>query len=368
MRSEISESILFTQVYLLLVFLMVMLCTFTLALSTEPVFQRGLTQCQMLEHLEHTNHEAIDNTRIKFGNPNCSDSGNHTEEALSETDLVWEEIDSDTNDTTDMTNVTKTKVILPDIKIKTEMFDMLEYIAGAFFTMDLLIRLFTCPSLLEFFKSILNIFDILAVLGFYCHLLVVHLHKAYKYDAGWAEMVNYMQIFRIMRLLRIIRNVRASRVLVFSIRSNLHDISLLFLLLMIGVSTSACLVYFLEDRDAIPTIPQAWYWSIITLTTVGYGDITPKSAGGRIVAAGLAVCGILMLAITVPMFVNNFLTLYQYSCIDASIEEKQESDEINRKQCTRTVVHMSDKQENHVSIRTRQDRTPDTTYDTKVVH
>lgn len=300
---------------------MVVLCIMTLALSTVPALQRKLSKCELLEYLEHSDHDVAEKARIKLGDPDCSGSFFHDEEEnIEEIYYNWEEEEALYIDgilTTSTSNIS-----LPRKKIRLFALEVLEHITAAFFTVDLLLRLITCPSILRFFRSLINIFDILAVVGFYIHIIVINTQKEYKYENNWIRFINYLQIFRVMRLFRIVRNVRASRVLSFSLRQNARDMTLLVLLVMIGVSTSASLIYFIEDRTDIESIPIGWYWAMITLTTVGYGDITPKTGLGRIVAAFLAICGVLLLAVTLPMFVNNFLTLYQYSCLDDKIEEQ----------------------------------------------
>lgn len=295
---------------------MIMLCTVELALSTVPKFHRKLTRCELLEYLEHSEHDYFEKARAKFGDPDCSGFHYGDDYDLDDDDLNWMEYEDGNK------SISKSNITLPDKRVPLFVFDVLEMITGAFFTVDMLLRLFSCPSFVRFFRSVINIFDILALIGFYIHVAVINIEKEHKYEIGWIRIINFLQIFRVMRLFRIIRNVRASRVLAFSIRQNGRDMTLLVLLVMITVSTAASLVYFLEDRSVIESIPVAWYWAMITLTTVGYGDITPKSCFGRVVAALLAICGVLLLAITLPMFVNNFLTLYQYSCVDETIQDR----------------------------------------------
>jgi voltage-gated potassium channel Kch len=58
---------------------------------------------------------------------------------------------------------------------------------------------------------------------------------------------------------------------------------------------------------------DAWWWSIVTMTTVGYGDIYPKSVVGRILGGLCALYGVLMFSMTLPIFVNTFHTVYQYA-------------------------------------------------------
>ncbi|XP_045161826.2 potassium voltage-gated channel subfamily B member 1-like [Mercenaria mercenaria] len=317
--ADFKENTVCAKVYIVTVFVMIMLCVFTLAFSTEPMFQRPLRKCEMLEYLEHSNNEVAEYARERFGNPECSsDHVINSDEEISETDMQWQQINSETNGTGSVE-----EIILPRVMVRHQVFEALEYFTAVFFTVELLIRIFTCPSLSDFFTNILNIFDILAVLGFYIHIAIININKEYRYQYGWVRSISYIQIFRIMRLFRVVRNVRLSRVLTFSIRKNARDMSFLLLLFLMGVFSSASLIYFIEERDSIASIPVAWYWATITFTTVGYGDIKPTTGAGRFVAAVLGMCGVLLLSITLPMYVNNFLTLYKYSCLDKYIQERK---------------------------------------------
>ena len=94
--------------------------------------------------------------------------------------------------------------------------------------------------------------------------------------------------------------------------------------MLVGISTFAMLYYLFESRTDVDSIPLAWYWTIVTMTTVGYGDISPKTVGGRIIATVCACCGVLLLAVTLPVFVNNFMTLYQYSSINDVAQRAKE--------------------------------------------
>jgi hypothetical protein len=213
---------------------------------------------------------------------------------------------------------------IPDLSVPKFPFLVLEVIINTFFTIDLALRLVSCPSLKRYLTSIINVLDAFALLSCYVHLLIVSIEKEYRYtESIWLNLLDFAQVFRALRLFRVVKNVRASKVLAYSLTQDLRDMTLLVMLLFVGISTFSCLIYFAESRVTIPSIPSAWYWAIVTMTTVGYGDISPLTGFGRVIASVCAICGVLLLAITLPMFVNNFLTLYQYSCVNDSIEKRK---------------------------------------------
>lgn len=312
-----------------------MISIFTLALSTEPSFQRSLTNCEMLEYLEYFKHESFKNAYNSFGAPSCQflkdpAQGNPSPSGQSSG------MESGSTKTPKKPSpphnslTTNAPVELPDIYLPHDSLRYTEISISVLFTIDLMLRMFSCPCIKKYFKSFVNVIDILALVSFYAHELLIQIRKGDKYTDGWVRAISYIQIVRAFRLFRFAKNVRASLVLTYTLRQNIKDMSLLVLLLIIGTSISANVMYFV-DRANIRSIPEAWYWSIITLTTVGYGDVTPGTTGAKIVASVLAVCGVLLLSVTLPLFVNNFLTLYQYSCLEETVDAKKNTDKDSRK-------------------------------------
>ncbi|WAR15478.1 KCNAB-like protein [Mya arenaria] len=293
--------------------------------STLPA-KRRLTKCEYLEYLEEIGNRDVEKAREKLGVDECGGSS------------FFEESDNDISFDWDydwtyyywdyVENVNKSaQVTLPVVETRLYVFEILEMITVAFFTLDFIIRLVCCPSLRNFFRSFTNIIDFLALGGFYVYILIINLEKKHRYNYGLIKFLNYFQIFRTLRVIRIVSNIRATRVLVFSIRQNIKDMLMLVLMLTVAVSVTSHLIYFMEDPKTIGSIPNAWYWAVITLTTVGYGDITPVTALGKILASLMAISGVLLLAVTLPMFVNNFLTLYQYACLDEYIGSKESEEQ-----------------------------------------
>ena len=298
------------QAYLAIVFAMVIFGIVVEALATESQFQRKLSKCEYIEYLKHSDHKDAGDVE-KALNVDCSMS--------SFVDYSGEYDSIDYNDFDNSSTIHDPPVLRTPIFILVA----LDYIPAAFFTIDFIVRFVCCPSKRKFVTSLLNIVDIVALVGFYIYVLYLATEKEHKYKHSWVKLFHFLQVLRIMRLFRVVKHLRASRVLAFSLKQNLKDMALLAMLLLIFTCFTANLIYFIEDHKVISSVPSAWYWSIITLTTVGYGDIAPITGGGRALACVMSICGVLLLAITLPMFVNNFLTLYQYAYLDDFIEDKK---------------------------------------------
>ena len=211
---------------------------------------------------------------------------------------------------------------IPKIKVQKRVFDILDIVLLVFFTLDLALRLTCCPSIPKYFVSIINIVDIIAVAGTYVYVIGLNIEKDKKYVDSWLNIIQYFQVFRTLRLFRVVKNVRASKVLVYSVKHSILDLLLLLMFVLIAVCTFASIVYFTESRDTIESIPEGWWWAIVTLTTVGYGDVVPQTGIGRLVGAICAITGVVILSLTMPIFVNNFLALYQYAMVDETLQAK----------------------------------------------
>jgi hypothetical protein len=220
-------------------------------------------------------------------------------------------------------------VSVPNMKVTIYTLSLLEIITIAFFSVDLVLRLVSCPSLKHYFFCIINITDALALVCTCIHLLVLHMHKHWRYTDSWIDMLEYSQMLRALRLFRIVSNIRAGKVLAYSIRANVKDLFILCLFLIAGMCTFASCFYIAEDKKNVSSILIGWYWAVVTMTTVGYGDISPQSQGGRFVACICAMAGVLLFALTLPIFANHFLTLYQHSDATHAFQKHRGNDYSN---------------------------------------
>lgn len=302
----------------------VLLSVLSLALSTLPVFDQTLSACELREYMDY--FEGFDDQSKKFLEKiDClSDPYMELERVrneydaknVSEYDMGHDDYDDDSRP------INPRKVNLPTtITKRNDKFTSFEYTVITFFTIELILRLISCPSLKIYFMSVLNIIEIIVLLASYVSIVLENTYRKVRYTDKGLQILQFFQIFRIFRLLRVMQNVAAMRVLTYSVRSGYKDLILVFLYLFSGIVMFGNFLYFVESTKDFPSIPDAWWWGVITMTTVGYGDMVPKSVAGKLIASLCAISGVLLLSLMIPIFVNTFMSLYKF----AHLHEKHEN-------------------------------------------
>ncbi|OWF52066.1 Potassium voltage-gated channel protein egl-36 [Mizuhopecten yessoensis] len=213
-------------------------------------------------------------------------------------------------DGSDLTNMTVPP--LPKTGTSLDFLMYLEYVTVTFFTIELVIRIIFCPFKKKFFISFLNLVDIFALLVMYSKYVVNAINPKDKYQASVFDIVHCLQIVRVFRLFRLVKNYIGFRVLLYSVKASAVEVMLMSMFLVVAMLMFGAFAFFSGDT-VFESIPDAFWWAIITMTTVGYGDVYPTIGLSKLVGAVCAVTGVCLLAVIIPIFVNNFLLFYAYS-------------------------------------------------------
>ncbi|XP_012664780.1 potassium voltage-gated channel subfamily A member 6 isoform X3 [Otolemur garnettii] len=206
----------------------------------------------------------------------------------------------------------------------TDPFFLVETLCIVWFTFELLVRFSACPSKPAFFRNIMNIIDLVAIFPYFITLGTELVQQQEQQSASGGGGQNGQQamslaILRVIRLVRVFRIFKLSRhskglqILGKTLQASMRELGLLIFFLFIGVILFSSAVYFAEaddDDSLFPSIPDAFWWAVVTMTTVGYGDMYPMTVGGKIVGSLCAIAGVLTIALPVPVIVSNFNYFY----------------------------------------------------------
>ncbi|XP_058044046.1 potassium voltage-gated channel subfamily A member 4 isoform X2 [Ahaetulla prasina] len=194
-------------------------------------------------------------------------------------------------------------------------FFIVETVCIIWFSFEFTVRFFACPSKAVFFKNIMNIIDIVSILPYF---ITLGTDLAQQQGSNGQQAMSFA-ILRIIRLVRVFRIFKLSRhskglqILGHTLRASMRELGLLIFFLFIGVILFSSAVYFAEADEStthFQSIPDAFWWAVVTMTTVGYGDMKPITVGGKIVGSLCAIAGVLTIALPVPVIVSNFNYFY----------------------------------------------------------
>ncbi|BHF83571.1 hypothetical protein SprV_0902671400 [Sparganum proliferum] len=205
-------------------------------------------------------------------------------------------------------------------------FMYIESICNIWFTVEFFIRLLVTDDLFKFLRSPLNLIDILALLSFYTDAALL-LMSSDPPGLG-SSAVELLSIVRVMRLFKLTRYISGLKILILTFKASAKELTLLVFFLMVFIVLFAALVFYAErfspsSQSDFSSIPIGLWWAIVTMTTVGYGDMAPKSSAGMIVGAMCAVTGVLTIALPVPVIVSNFSMFYSHTQARSKLPKKR---------------------------------------------
>lgn len=167
---------------------------------------------------------------------------------------------------------------------------VLEWLVTVAFTVEYLLRLWTAKAPLRWATSFYGVLDLLAILPTYLSLFIP--------DGRALVVLRVLRLLRIFRILKLPNYVREARVLLVSLAASRHRIIVFMLAVLALVTVFGTVMYMVEPKEAgFTSIPRSIYWAIVTLTTVGYGDIAPVTWLGQVIASGIMILGYAIIAI-----------------------------------------------------------------------
>ena len=194
---------------------------------------------------------------------------------------------------------------------------LVETICILWFTVEYLLRLAGAPIKIQFLVDGMNIVDLLAIVPFYVALFFTLPQEEAGQDAddksGFDDVLQIFRIFKLARILKLARHSTGLQSIAFTLKNSYKELGLLVLFISIAGLLFSSLCYFIEREEEdteYTSIPNAFYWVVITMTTVGYGDIHPTTGLGKLIGTLCAISGVLVMSLPIPIITENFEKFY----------------------------------------------------------
>ena len=158
------------------------------------------------------------------------------------------------------------------------------------FTIEYVLRLISVRRPLRYAKSFFGVIDLLAIIPTYASLLLPGLQ--------YLLAIRILRLLRVFRILKLVEFITEARVITSALRASAKKISVFLLAVLTLVTIIGSIMYVIEgDNSGFSSIPTSIYWAIVTLTTVGYGDLSPQTPLGKAFASLVMIMGYAIIAV-----------------------------------------------------------------------
>lgn len=167
---------------------------------------------------------------------------------------------------------------------------LIEWFFTILFSVEYILRLISVGRPLKYARSFFGVVDLLAVIPTYLGLL---------FPAGhYLMVIRILRVLRVFRILKLVNYLGEARLLMEALKASRTKITIFIFTVMTIVVIVGSLMYVIEgEANGFTSIPRGIYWAIVTLTTVGYGDISPKTNLGQTLASLVMIMGYAIIAV-----------------------------------------------------------------------
>lgn len=219
-----------------------------------------------------------------------------------------------------------------------KLFLIIEWVFTIFFTLEYLLRLYCVYRPVKYAKSFFGIIDLLAILPTYLSLFIV--------GAQSLLVIRILRLMRVFRVFKLGHFLAEGDQLLRALKASRAKITVFMLFIVLLVTIIGSVMYIVEggqENTGFSSIPQSVYWAIVTLTTVGYGDITPSTNLGRLLSAIVMMLGYAVLAVptgivSVELFKDKKTEVTTQACRYCG-EEGHDDDAVHCKYCGESLEH-----------------------------
>lgn len=165
-----------------------------------------------------------------------------------------------------------------------------EWVFTGIFTLEYAVRIWVAKSSKKYLFSPLGIIDLLAILPAYLGLLFASGH--------YLLVIRALRLLRVFRIFKLNRFVNHGNLIILSLRRSMTKISVFMFSILNLVLIIGTLMYVIEgEANGFDNIPRSVYWAIVTITTVGYGDIAPQTPLGQLISSLIMIVGYAIIAV-----------------------------------------------------------------------
>ena len=168
-------------------------------------------------------------------------------------------------------------------------FDIAEWIFTFLFTIEFILRIL-CLKPLKYIFSFYGLIDLFSTLPSYLGLFLV--------DTRSLSVIRSLRLLRIFRVLKLSRFIKESNLIIIALKNSFYRITVFLFGIFTVTIIMGSVMYIVESSEnGFTSIPKSIYWAIVTLTTVGYGDIAPKTDLGQFISSIVMILGYAIIAI-----------------------------------------------------------------------
>ncbi|MEM6884571.1 MAG: ion transporter [Verrucomicrobiota bacterium] len=167
-----------------------------------------------------------------------------------------------------------------------------EWILTGLFSIEYGLRVYCSPRRKEYLFSFFGIIDLLSILPAYLALLIGP-------ESYYLVTIRLLRLLRVFRVLKLLELSGEAQIILRALRQSLPKIAIFFYALLILVFIEGTIMYLIEGgtNPGFNSIPQSVYWAIVTMTTVGYGDVSPITVTGKVFASFIMLTGYAIIAV-----------------------------------------------------------------------
>ncbi len=171
-----------------------------------------------------------------------------------------------------------------------EVFVATEWVLTVLFSIEYLLRILISKKPVRYLLSFWGLIDFLSILPTYLSLFIVGYH--------YFLVVRVFRLLRVFRILKLVRFNREAQGLVAALRSSVYKVSIFLFSIVAIVIFLGTIMYVVEGGEkGFTSIPQSIYWAIVTVTTVGYGDMVPHTTLGKLISSVAMILGYAVIAV-----------------------------------------------------------------------